>query len=96
MDMYVSPFFVSQGGSTAQAKTICFGGTWQGHEYPGCEVRLDCLRYALDAEEKFGVWGGRSHGERKALLHLVRGESDGEPTDQELEDIEQEEDPDKP
>jgi WhiB family redox-sensing transcriptional regulator len=30
-------------------------------------VREDCLEYALDNGEKFGIWGGMSERERRRL-----------------------------
>jgi len=33
----------------------------------GCAVRAECLQEALDRGERFGVWGGLSEGERRAL-----------------------------
>ena len=33
----------------------------------GCEVRAECLQYALDHGERFGVWGGLSERERREL-----------------------------
>lgn len=30
----------------------------------GCDVRDRCLRYALDHDERFGIWGGLSSLER--------------------------------
>jgi WhiB family redox-sensing transcriptional regulator len=33
-----------------------------------CPVRLDCLEYALDARERFGIWGGSTEKQRLALL----------------------------
>jgi Transcription factor WhiB len=33
----------------------------------GCEVRAECLQYALDHSERFGVWGGLSERERREL-----------------------------
>lgn len=50
-------FFPDKGGSTKQAKRIC----------GMCEVRLECLQAALDREERFGIWGGLSERERRAL-----------------------------
>lgn len=50
-------FFPEKGGSTRQAKRICLG----------CEVRKECLQYALDHEERFGIWGGLSERERRRL-----------------------------
>ena len=42
----------------AGAKGIC----------AGCPVRLECLEYALDTREPFGVWGGYGPKERRGLL----------------------------
>ena len=50
-------FFPEKGGSTREAKRIC----------SGCEVRAECLDYALAADERFGVWGGLSERERRRL-----------------------------
>ena len=33
----------------------------------GCPVREPCLEWALDAGEKFGIWGGKSERERREL-----------------------------
>jgi len=33
----------------------------------GCVVRDNCLEYALDSGEKFGIWGGMSERERRRL-----------------------------
>jgi hypothetical protein len=51
-------FFPEKGASTHDAKVVC------GH----CTVREDCLEYALAAGERYGVWGGKSERERRALL----------------------------
>lgn len=32
-----------------------------------CEVRLDCLEYALANDEQFGIWGGLSRKEREKV-----------------------------
>jgi WhiB family redox-sensing transcriptional regulator len=50
-------FFPDKGGSVWRAKRIC----------QGCEVRTECLEYALDHDERFGVWGGMSERERRKL-----------------------------
>ena len=50
-------FFPEKGGSTREAKKICLG----------CEVRHECLEYALANGEKFGIWGGMSERERRRL-----------------------------
>lgn len=33
-----------------------------------CVVRLECLSNALDKRENFGVWGGLTERERRAIL----------------------------
>ena len=33
-----------------------------------CPVRTECLAYALDQRVEFGVWGGMTERERRALL----------------------------
>ena len=50
-------FFPEKGGSTREAKRICVG----------CEVRPECLEYALEHDERFGIWGGLSERERRRL-----------------------------
>lgn len=50
-------FFPEKGGSTREAKRIC----------QGCEVKDDCLEYALAHDERFGIWGGLSERERRKL-----------------------------
>ena len=50
-------FFPEQGGSTRDAKKIC----------TSCEVRSECLEYALSNDERFGIWGGLSERERRKL-----------------------------
>ncbi|HKX73409.1 MAG TPA: WhiB family transcriptional regulator [Candidatus Saccharimonadales bacterium] len=34
----------------------------------GCLAKTDCLAEALDNREEFGVWGGMTERERRALL----------------------------
>jgi WhiB family redox-sensing transcriptional regulator len=50
-------FFPEKGGSTREAKKVCVG----------CEVRAECLEYALANDERFGIWGGLSERERRKL-----------------------------
>ncbi len=50
-------FFPEKGGSTRDAKKIC----------TSCEVRSQCLEYALNNDERFGIWGGLSERERRKL-----------------------------
>lgn len=48
-------FFPEKGGSTREAKKVCLA----------CEVRSECLEYALANDERFGIWGGLSERERR-------------------------------
>jgi WhiB family redox-sensing transcriptional regulator len=50
-------FFPEKGGSTREAKKVC----------SSCDVRAECLDYALDNDERFGIWGGYSERERRRL-----------------------------
>jgi WhiB family redox-sensing transcriptional regulator len=50
-------FFPEKGGSTRDAKKIC----------TSCEVKAQCLEYALQNDERFGIWGGLSERERRKL-----------------------------
>lgn len=48
-------FFPEKGGSTRDAKRVC----------ELCEVREQCLDWAIDHDERFGIWGGMSERERR-------------------------------
>ena len=50
-------FFPEKGGSTREAKRVCMS----------CEVRAECLDYALAKDERFGIWGGLSERERRRV-----------------------------
>ena len=50
-------FFPEKGGSTREAKRVC----------QSCDVRSECLEYALRHDERFGIWGGLSERERRKL-----------------------------
>ena len=43
-------FFPERGASTRKAKAIC----------RACTVQDECLEYAVEQSEKFGIWGGLS------------------------------------
>lgn len=36
-----------------------------------CDVRQQCLDYALRNKEEFGTWGGQSEDERRAMLGQI-------------------------
>jgi WhiB family transcriptional regulator, redox-sensing transcriptional regulator len=50
-------FFPERGASTRTAKAIC----------RECQVRLECLEFAITTGEKFGIWGGMSERERRKV-----------------------------
>lgn len=50
-------FFPERGASTRKAKAIC----------GECQVRAQCLDFAIDVGEKFGIWGGMSERERRRV-----------------------------
>lgn len=54
-----------QGAAQNRAKAVCMG----------CPVRTECLADALDNRVEFGVWGGMTERERRALLKR-RGDVD--------------------
>lgn len=47
-----------QGSAQQQAKRVCLG----------CPVVAECLADALDNRIEFGVWGGMTERERRAML----------------------------
>lgn len=53
-------FFLDRGTPWA-AKRVC----------DGCDVRGECLEYALAHDERFGVWGGLTEAERQHLRRRV-------------------------
>jgi WhiB family redox-sensing transcriptional regulator len=40
-----------------EAKKVC----------AGCPVRLDCLKWAIDTAQEWGVWGGLTEDERRVM-----------------------------
>lgn len=57
-------WFPEKGGSVKEAKKVCFA----------CEVRAECLEYALDRDERFGIWGGKSERERRTITRARRSQ----------------------
>lgn len=56
------PFFVEKGESPRPAKRVC----------ARCPVRAECLDYALQTDQRFGIWGGTSPAERAAMTRTSR------------------------
>ncbi|NYH52584.1 MULTISPECIES: WhiB family transcriptional regulator [Nocardiopsis] len=64
-----------QGAAQHRAKLIC----------QRCPVRTECLADALDNRVEFGVWGGMTERERRALLRKHPGVASWEPLLQEAD-----------
>lgn len=54
-------FFPEKGGSVRDAKRIC----------DECDVRAQCLQWALDNHEDFGILGGLSVRQRRSLRNAT-------------------------
>ena len=59
-------FFPERGASTRKAKAIC----------RACTVQDECLEYAVEQSEKFGIWGGLSERERRRIKRQRAAEFD--------------------
>ncbi|GGM34842.1 transcriptional regulator WhiB [Longimycelium tulufanense] len=55
-------FFPGKGQNARQIKRVC----------ARCEVRAECLAYALEHDERYGIWGGLSERERRRLKNPPR------------------------
>ncbi len=55
-------FFPEDGLDALEARQVC----------AGCPVRLACLEYALETDQRFGVWGGTRpiHRSRLRAHHI--------------------------
>ena len=51
-------FHPQPGGTSRPAKGVC----------GRCEVRAECLEYAVATEQRFGIWGGVSQKELRRLV----------------------------
>lgn len=52
-------FFVETGRPTSQAQAVC----------EKCSVQEQCLDYAVERNEQYGVWGGYTQRELRLLRH---------------------------
>lgn len=55
-------FYPEKGGGTRAAKQVC----------RACPVRTPCLEFALEHDERWGVYGGLSPNQRKGLKRRAR------------------------
>jgi WhiB family transcriptional regulator, redox-sensing transcriptional regulator len=51
-------FFPERGADTSRARALC----------RSCPVRSECLDYALQSGQKFGIWGGMTPAQRRRLV----------------------------
>ena len=61
-DGFTQMFYSEVARDLARAKLIC----------QGCSVRLECLEYAFETQQDFGVWGGLSENERQRRRDIPR------------------------
>lgn len=59
-------WFPEKGGSTKEAKRVC----------GRCVVRADCLEYAIDTGQRFGIWGSMSERDRRRLQRQLTNGAD--------------------
>ena len=59
-------FFPEKGGSAEPARRVCLR----------CPVTRECLEFALEHDERFGVWGGLSEQERRDLARARQEAAD--------------------
>jgi WhiB family redox-sensing transcriptional regulator len=51
-------FFPHRGDSADLARAVC----------RGCPVASECLSYAIDTDQRFGIWGGLTPAQRRRLV----------------------------
>lgn len=56
-------FHPQPGGTSRPAKGVC----------GRCEVRPQCLEYAVETGQRFGIWGGVSEKELRKLVRARNG-----------------------
>lgn len=57
IDLPPALFFPERGASTHEARATC----------AACPVAVQCLDYALENNERFGIWGGASERQRRRM-----------------------------
>lgn len=58
-------WFPEKGKGAKAAKAVC----------RQCFVRAECLEYALDHDERWGIWGAKSERERRDITRQRRREA---------------------
>lgn len=60
-DQDPNAFFPTSPEGELQAIRIC----------QGCTVKMECLEFALETKARFGIWGGLTEKQRKALERQI-------------------------
>jgi WhiB family redox-sensing transcriptional regulator len=55
-------FFPERGEPHTEAKAVC----------DACEVKVECLEFALSSAEQYGIWGGYSERARRKMRRQRR------------------------
>lgn len=55
-----------QGDRAKAARAVCNGNP--ARNVPPCPVREECLAYALEHDERFGIFGGVTERERRRMI----------------------------
>lgn len=55
-------WFPDKGGATNAAIRVC----------KRCPVQAECLQYALDNDERYGVWGGVGERDRRRMKRTIK------------------------
>ncbi|MGF3055631.1 WhiB family transcriptional regulator [Microbacterium sp. YY-01] len=58
-------FFAEKGESVTPARTIC----------ASCTVQPECLTYALETRQQYGIWGGLTARERADMRRRMKKEA---------------------
>lgn len=74
--------WISQGRCAEVDPELWFPGKWDSDTAAKkicarCEVRLQCLEYAVETDEQHGVWGGLNRSERIRLRKAMDHDADG-------------------
>ena len=69
VDLGVPGLFVEDEEESWQDRALCAQTDPEAFfpEKGGCEVKAECLEYALANDERFGIWGGLSERERRRI-----------------------------
>ena len=64
-DADISMFFSLDDDDQRAAQELC----------KSCPVQQDCLRFAIENREMYGIWGGMLEGDRRSLIRERRREA---------------------